>query len=139
MPRVYATAADYETYTGETPPADIDRLLQAASRMLDAQVLWLCRYDVDDTGMPTSPAVAAAFARAVCAQVAWWGEVGDSTGAVGAGYGSVSIGSVSLGGSASTSDGADSAARQVAPQVWDELRSPDLFDTLVIGAVAVPW
>ena len=35
--------------------------------------------------------------------------------------------------------GDDSAARQIAPQVMDELRSPDLHDKIVIGAVAVPW
>jgi hypothetical protein len=139
MPRVYATAADYETYTGETPPADIDRLLQAASRMLDARVLAYCRYDVDDQGAPSDPDVAAAIGRAVCAQVFWWGEVGDSTGAAGVGYGSVAIGSVNLGRSVTSVSGDDSAARQLAPQIADELRSPDLHDKLYIGAVAVPW
>lgn len=139
MPRVYATAADYETYTGETPPADIDRLLQAASLMLDTRVLAYCRYDVDDQGAPSDSDVAAAVGRAVCAQVFWWGEVGDSTGAAGAGWASVSIGSVNLGGKATAANGADSAARQIAPQVADELRSPDLHDKLYVGAVAVPW
>ncbi|WP_237532066.1 hypothetical protein [Streptomyces sp. SID8352] len=134
----YATAADLAAYLGTDPPEDAERLLAAASRMLDARVLAYCRYDVDTAGMPADPDVATAIGRAVCAQAAWWGEVGDSTGAAGAGYGSVSIGSVNLGRSASVS-GDDSAARQLAPQVGDELRAPHLHDKLLIGAVAVGW
>ncbi|HLS39222.1 MAG TPA: hypothetical protein VK038_00480 [Ornithinicoccus sp.] len=138
--RVYATTTDLANYLNAAPPLDGARLLADASRMLDALVLAFCRYDVDDDGMPTDETVAAAIGRAVCAQVAWWDELGDHRGAAGAGWGSVSIGSVSLGGSpASSADGSDSAARQVAPQVWDELRSPDLHDRLYVGAVAVPW
>lgn len=135
--RVYATTTDLANYLGAAPPLDAARLLADASRMLDAQVLAYCRYDVvTATGMPSDTDVATAISRAVCAQVAWWGEVGDSTGAAGAGYGSVSIGSVSLGATASASSGADSAARQIAPQVWDELRATNLCGRLVLGAVS---
>lgn len=139
--RVYATSTDLAEYLGAAPPVDADRLLHAASRMLDATALLVCRYDVDDTtGLPSDEAVAAAIGRAVCAQVAWWSEVGDSTGAAGAGWGSVSIGSVSLGGrTGAAADGSDAAARQVAPQVWDELRAPDLHDKLWVGVLSVPW
>ncbi|MFK0062620.1 hypothetical protein ACIQTN_25760 [Streptomyces werraensis] len=138
--RSYATTTDLANYLRAAPPVDAAHLLEGASRMLDARVLQYCRYDVTTDGLPSDAAVAAAIGRAVCAQVAWWGEVGDSVGAAGAGYGSVSIGSVSLGGSTSTStDGAGSAARQIAPQVWDELRSPALHGLLVLGAVAVSW
>jgi hypothetical protein len=138
--RVYATTTQLAEYLGAAPPTDAARLLADASRMLDALVLTYCRYDVDETtGMPTNPGVTTAIGRAVCAQVAWWGEVGDSIGAAGAGYGSVSIGSVSLGATASASSGADSTARQIAPQVWDELRSPTLHDQLTLGALAVSW
>ncbi|WP_406200153.1 hypothetical protein OG331_25230 [Streptomyces sp. NBC_01017] len=137
--RVYATTTDLANYLRAAPPLDASGLLLAASKMLDTRVLFLCRYDVDDDGMPTDPDVAAAIGRAVCAQVAWWDEVGDSTGAAGVGYGSVAIGSVNLGRSVTSVSGDDSAARQIAPQVMDELRSPDLHDKLVIGAVAVPW
>ncbi|MEV7793419.1 hypothetical protein AB0O68_15710 [Streptomyces sp. NPDC087512] len=136
---VYATVTDLADYLGTPAPDDADRLLTAASRMLDARVLAYCRYDVDTAGMPTDPDVAEAIGRAVCAQVAWWGEVGDSTGAVGVGYGSVSIGSVNLGRSVTSVSGDDSAARQLAPQVADELRAPHLHGKLVIGAVAVAW
>ncbi|MFE0808215.1 hypothetical protein ACFW34_12115 [Streptomyces sp. NPDC058848] len=141
--RVYATTTDLANYLQEAPPLDAQQLLDAASRMLDSRVLAYCRYDVTDLGMPSDPDVATAISRAVCAQAAWWDEVGDHIGAAGAGYGNVSIGSVSLGrttgSAASSASGEDSAARQIAPQVWDELRAPALYDKLVIGAVAVPW
>jgi hypothetical protein len=137
--RVYATTTDLANYLNAAPPLDGARLLADASRMLDALVLAFCRYDVDDDGMPTDDTVAAAIGRAVCAQVAWWDEIGDHTGAAGVGYGSVAIGSVNLGRSVTSVSGDDSAARQLAPQVWDELRAPGLHDKLVIGALAVPW
>lgn len=137
--RVYATTTDLANYLNAAPPLDGARLLADASRMLDSLVLGYCRYDVDDDGMPTDEAVAAAIGRAVCAQVAWWEEIGDSTGAAGVGYGSVAIGSVNLGRSVTSVSGDDSAARQLAPRVLDELRAPDLHDKLVLGAVAVPW
>ncbi|WP_247615836.1 hypothetical protein [Streptomyces sp. MK37H] len=136
MARIYATAADFQDYTGQAPPADVDQLLTRATAMLEAQVLRFCWYDVDSDGMPTNPLVLEAIRRAVCAQVQWWGEVGDSIGAAGVGWGSVAIGSVNLGRSVTSVSGADSAARQIAPQVADELQSPDLTpDVFRLGAV----
>ncbi|HEX5561804.1 MAG TPA: hypothetical protein VFX52_09185, partial [Nocardioidaceae bacterium] len=122
--RVYATTTDLANYLQAAPPLDSQHMLEGASRMLDARVLRWCRYDVDTDGKPTHPKVAAAIGRAVCAQVAWWDEVGDSRGAAGVGYGNVSIGSVNLGRSVTAVTGEDSAARQIAPQVWDELQDP---------------
>lgn len=135
----YATTTDLANYLRAAPPLDAAGLLADATTMLDTRVLAYCRYDVDDDGMPSDPDVAKAIARAVCAQVAWWDEVGDSTGAAGVGYGSVAIGSVNLGRSVTSVSGDDSAARQIAPQVADELRAPHLHDKLVVGALAVPW
>ncbi|MFI7315145.1 hypothetical protein [Streptomyces hygroscopicus] len=135
MARVYATAADLQDYTGQAPPDDAEQLLARATRMLEAQVLRMCWYDVDTDGMPTNPVVLEAIRRAVCAQVQWWGELGDSIGAAGVGWGSVGIGSVSLSRPGSAS-GSESAAREIAPQVGDELRSPDLTsDIFRLGAV----
>lgn len=136
MVRVYATAAEYETATGQPPPEGADRLLADASRMLDARVLRYCRYAVDTSGLPTHPTVAAALRDAVCAQVAWWDEIGDSTGVTAVGWGNVGIGSVQLGRSV-TATGADaSPARQLAPGVGDALLSPDLTpDIWQAGAV----
>ena len=137
--RVYATTTDLANYLRAAPPVDAVGKLADASRMLDAMVLAYCRYDVDNDGMPTDPDVKAAIGRAVCAQAAWWDEVGDSTGAAGVGYGSVAIGSVNLGRSVTSVSGDDSAARQIAPQVWDELRAPHLHEKLRIGALVVCW
>ncbi|MFI8104707.1 hypothetical protein [Streptomyces sp. NPDC086023] len=135
--RIYATAEQYETYTGGPAPADIEARLVQASRFLDAQVLRLCVYDADtSTGLPTNATVAAAFADAVCAQAQWGIEVGDTTGAAGAGWGWVEIGSVRLSRSVTAVSGADAAGRQIAPAVWDALRSPDLTPALlVVGEV----
>lgn len=137
MARVYATAVQYEAYTGVSPaPVDITVRLRRASAFLDAQVFRLCAYDVDDTGLPTNPLVAQAFADAACAQVEWGVDVGDVTGAAGGGWGTVTIGSATLsrGGPAVVGDAAP--GRQIAPAVWDALRSPDLTsDLLNIGAV----
>lgn len=137
MARVYATADQYEEYTGGPAPADIDHRLRAASTFLDAQVFRMCRYDVTDAGLPSNALVAAAFADAVCAQALWGVEVGDTTGAAGAGWGNVSIGSVQLGRSVTSVSGADAPGRQVAPAVGDALRNPDLTpDLLQLGAVS---
>lgn len=136
--RVYATVAEYEAYPGGTSPAPAgtDIRLVQASRMLDRQVLRYCAYDVDSAGMPTHPLVIEALRDAVCAQVAWWGQVGDPSGADAVGWGSVSIGSVSLGRSVTAVSGDDSPARQLAPAVWDALTSPDLTAAIFrMGAV----
>ncbi|GAA4684536.1 head-tail connector protein [Streptomyces youssoufiensis] len=137
MARVYATAEDYQTYSGQAPPADIAALLARATRMLESRVLRLCWYEVGSDGMPTAPVVADAIRDAVCAQVQWWGEVGDSIGGAGAGWGSVEIGSAKLSRSLVGVSGDDSPAREIAPQVWDALRSPDLTpDVFRLGEVS---
>ncbi|MFG2277518.1 hypothetical protein ACGFNQ_02370 [Streptomyces asoensis] len=136
--RVYATVDEFEAYPGGTSPAPstTEARLGQASRMLDRQVLRSCVYDVDTDGAPTNTLVAAAFRDAVCAQVAWWEEVGDPSGADAVGWGSVSIGSVSLGRSVTAVSGEDAPARQICPAAWDALLSPDLTaDIFRMGAV----
>ncbi|MGW4850148.1 hypothetical protein ACWEPZ_02805 [Streptomyces sp. NPDC004288] len=131
MARVYATPQQYEQYTGQTPaPAGTEALLRQASRMLDRLVLRSSLYDADPTGMPTNAVVAAAFADATCAQAAWWDQVGDPSGADAVGWGSVGIGSVQLGRSVTAVSGEDAPARQLAPEVWDALLSPDLTPSI---------
>lgn len=138
MARVYATAAQYEAYTGVSPaPADIEARLKRASAFLDSRVFRLCAYDVDDTGMPSNSLVAAAFSDACCAQVEWGVDVGDTTGAAGVGWGTMSIGSATLSRSVTATSGDEAPGRQIAPAVWDALHSPDMTpDVLVVGAVA---
>ncbi|MBP5883172.1 hypothetical protein QBA57_28590 [Streptomyces scabiei] len=136
MARIYATSAEYAAYTGQTPPSDIDQQLKNASRMLVAEVFRLCWYEVDEDGYPSNTLVAEAFSDAVCAQVEWWDEIGDSTGAAAVTWGTVKLGSAQLSRSVTATSGADSAAREVAPKAWDALRSDDLTpDIFRLGAV----
>ncbi|MET8765472.1 hypothetical protein [Streptomyces sp. NPDC004658] len=134
---VYATVTQYEEYTGTSPaPADTAARLGTASRMLERLVLRYCQYDVDQAGMPTHPLVVAAVRDAVCAQVGWWDQVGDPSGADAVGWGSVAIGSVQLGRSVTAVSGGDAPARQLAPEAWDALLSPELTpDIFRMGAV----
>lgn len=140
MARIYATAEQYEAYTGAAAPLDIEARLARASRFLDSALFRLCIYTVDDgTGLPTDTVVAGAFADAVCAQVQWWVETGDELGTAGH-WGSVKIGSVSLSGPGSSSGSAGAlGGRSVADTALEALRQPDLTaDRLLIGSV-VTW
>lgn len=140
MTRVYAAAADYQGYTGQTPPTDIDVLLTRASRMLEAEIFRLSYYNADTTtGMPTDTRVLAAFRDAVCAQVQWWAEVGDSIGAAGVGWGQVRIGTVLMNRSVTAVSGQDSAARMIAPQVVDAVQSADLTPDIFRLGMVVGW
>lgn len=93
----YATEADLAALLAPDPaPANADRLLTRASRVIDA-ALKCAVYDVDETGNPTDADVAAALRDATCEQAAAWIETGADEG-IPSGYGSVRIGSVSLSG-----------------------------------------
>ncbi|MFC8432254.1 hypothetical protein [Streptomyces sp. NPDC057253] len=137
LDRSYATSTDLANYLRAAPPLNADKLLAEATVLLDSRVLRYCVYDVDAEGLPTDSVVAAAFARAVCAQARWWDELGGSTsGADSAGWGTVKIGSVQLSRSVTSVSGADSPAQQIAPGVWDELRDPELTpDKFVMGVI----
>lgn len=136
MTRVYATSTDLAAYTGSSAPANADALLAKASRFMDSNVFRLCWFQADGDGLPTDTVVAQAFTDAVCAQAAWWDQLGDSTGAQVAGWGTLQIGSVTMSRSLTATSPQDSPARQIAPEVWDVLRSPDLTqDRLWVGAV----
>lgn len=138
MARIYATAEQYEAYTGATAPVDIDARLTRASRFLDSALFRLCIYTADaTTGLPTNTIVAEAFANAVCAQVQWWAETGDELGAAGQ-WSSVSIGSVSLSRSgANGSGGSSSPGRTVCEAALEALQQSDLTPSLLsVGAVA---
>lgn len=139
MARIYATSADYQTYTGQTPPSGVDALLAKASRFLESGVFRLCWYEVDVDGYPSNSVVRAAFTDATCAQAEWFDDVGDTTGAAGAGWTSVSLGGASLSRSGPNVSGAASPAREIAPAVVDALSIPDLTpDVFRLGSV-VDW
>lgn len=135
--RSYATVEQFDAYPGTTVSATTAQRLQEATALLDSRVLRLCWYAVDEAGMPTNSVVQTAFARAVCAQVRWWDELGGSTtGASSAGWGSVKIGSVQLSRSVTSVSGADSPEQQLAPTVWDELMNPQLTpDRFMLGVI----
>lgn len=134
MARVYATQTQYETYTGQTAPADITARLTRASRFMESRVFRLCWYEVDEDGYPTNTLVAEAFADAVCAQVQWWAETGDELGTAGQ-WDSVKLGSLSLSRSGSAS-GSDTSGREVAEAALEALQGPDLTqDIFVLGLV----
>lgn len=90
MARVYATAEQVHALVGITPTAGT---LRRASRDVDS-ILKSAVYDTDTVGMPTSQPVQDLFAEMVAEQVAWFSELGDETGIVAAGGGS--IGQVTL-------------------------------------------
>ncbi|MFC8832355.1 hypothetical protein ACFT8V_04035 [Streptomyces griseoincarnatus] len=118
--RSYATTTQLAEYLGTAAPLDAVRLLTDASRALD-DALKTARYTVDDDGLPTEPAVAAAFAEAVCAIVQWWDETGDPVGADG-GWDSVSAGPVSLSRGSGSTAAAPIAGGQLPPRALAALQ-----------------
>lgn len=103
MARVYATSAQFTTYTGGTAPDNVDALLRIASRVVDV-LLKAVVYDVDADGLPTDPDVAQSMADATCAIAA----EASATGVLEAGgtqtWTSVGIGNVSLSGRGTTDE-----------------------------------
>ncbi|MGW1772528.1 hypothetical protein [Streptomyces sp. NPDC002104] len=97
MGRVYATPEQFTAWSGKPAPPDADRLLARASEDVD-DALATALYDTDPAGMPTDPAVVAALADAVCAQVEYQLAAGvDGTGADDR-WESVSLGPLSMSG-----------------------------------------
>jgi hypothetical protein len=119
MGRVYATATAYADYSGKTPPADIDRLLARASQLLDSEVVKAAWYDTDDAGMPTNTDVIEAFSEATCAQVEFWGAVGEQVDTSGPIQG-VTLGALSIQYGAGDNR---VAASTVGPRVYRALES----------------
>lgn len=78
--RQYATMGQFASSPfsdgGDATEAELIR----ASLKVD-DVLLSARYDTDAEGMPTDPAVADALAAATCAQVAYFRDTGDPSGA----------------------------------------------------------
>jgi hypothetical protein len=122
----YATIDDLVPDYMATAPNNATLLLTRASRAVD-QALLSSVYDVDEDGLPTTPAHITALKEATCEQVAAWAAVGeDGTGALGE-YANVSIGSVSLGRAQSGgAGGGSSAATRLASQAWAILQQAGL-------------
>ncbi|GAA3237278.1 hypothetical protein [Streptomyces lavendulae] len=118
MPRIYATPEQLTAWSGKPAPTDADRLLARASEDVD-DALATALYATDSAGMPTDPAVAAAFADAVCAQVEYQLAAGtDGTGADDR-WDSVSLGPLSMSGRRTTSHAPGSV--DLAPRAYRAL------------------
>lgn len=95
--RLYADQAAYEAYHGleaGAAPADVDRRLRTASRLVDYLLRGVV-YQVDPAGMPVDVDVAQAMSDATCAIA---GAVPAADADAGTEWDSVSIGNVSLSG-----------------------------------------
>lgn len=134
--RSYATTAQLAAYLHADAPANAVKLLEDATRALDDALLTAV-YDVDSAGMPTHPAVQAAFAEAVCTIVEWWGETGDPVGADG-GWDSVSAGPVSLSRGSGSTAAAPISVGTLPPRAASALRRLDRC-VFRLGAVASGW
>jgi hypothetical protein len=124
----YATVEQLTAYLGVAAPADADRLLDRASEIVTG-LIRTAVYVTDDTGAATDAAVSDALARATCAQVEWWIETGDSTGASSQ-YSQVSIGSVNL--SRGSNGGQTGPAPREAPQAVTILWTAGLLTSTIL-------
>lgn len=100
---------------------DVGFALRTASYRVRA-ALQTARFDVDAEGRPTDAEVQTAITDATLAQLAFWAETGDTTGA-GAQIGGGSILSVSLPGGSGTTDARTKQEAREAPAVDEILRS----------------
>jgi hypothetical protein len=91
---VKAPASSGTPCTRSPPWRTADRDLVTATLLVDALLIGAV-YPVDDDGMPTDADHIAALRDATCAQVAWFDETGDATGAAEQ-YQSTSIGALSF-------------------------------------------
>ena len=121
--RSYATLADLAAYMGGDPPPGAGRLLTSATRLVDALLIGAVYPTIGD-GMPANTRHQQALRDAVCAQVAWFDETGDSSGNTAGG--SVSIGNISISASTSSRGGGGGSGRY-APDVILILRTAGLL------------
>lgn len=75
MPLLYANATDYESWSGEVAPANVESLLRAASSMVRGATR-AAFYTTTPTGLPSDEDVLEAFRDAVCAQAYYWARQG---------------------------------------------------------------
>lgn len=131
--RVYATPSDYYDYIGADDPgdeaADLEAMLRRASAQVDGYLRG-ARYDVDEDGYPTDPDVDEAITDATCAQVEWWQQTGDVTGAD-ANAGAVRILSVSLGSSSAATAQRTAAEARASSEAIDILRNAGLISAFI--------
>lgn len=106
--RVYATSTDYESYTGQTAPSNVDTLLRLSSRVVDTLLVGVL-YDTDTDGYPTDADVTGQLQDATCAIARDAAQVGVLSGASSQQWDNVKIGNVSLSGRLSDAAGASAS------------------------------
>lgn len=132
--RVYATLADFEDFTdGDHSEESVDvtnAKLRRASGVIDGLTRH-SKFEIDDEGYPTDADISDAFRDATCAQMAFWDDTDDVTGAASQ-DGTFSIGSVSIGARGRTAgNGApDASAARVAPEAVDILVNAGLISAI---------
>jgi len=134
MPR-YAAPADLAAYTGIDAPAagaEFDRQQAQLDRAADiiARVTRTARMPIDSVGVPTVALARTAVTRATCAQVTYWGESLDETGA-GSLYDSVKMAGVELTRARTSSGSRHPSGSRLAPAALDILTAAGLFGTAV--------
>ncbi len=79
MARVYATEAEYRTWSGDLDATVSESLLARASLAVDYALIgaW---YSVNGEGMPIETVHIEALRDATCAQAQWYDETGDTSG-----------------------------------------------------------
>lgn len=129
--RQYASTTEFDDWDEDDDyPTPTDSKLRRASGVIDG-LTRNSRYDVDEDGYPTDPDVTDAFRDATCAQVAWFEETDDPTGA-GSQDGTFTIGSVSIGARGrSTGNGApDAASSRISPEAVEVLTNAGLITAI---------
>jgi hypothetical protein len=126
--RIYATTEQLAAWTGRPAPADAERLLARASEDVDTALV-AAVYDTDALGMPTNPAIVKALADAVCAQVEYQQETGDTGTGAASQWDSVSLGPVSLSGRKATTTGPNGL--DLAPRADRALRRAGLLPGVI--------
>lgn len=121
----YATLSDLASYLRAVPPDDAATLLEQASRLVDVLLIGAV-YDVDEDGMPTDADDIAALRKATCAQVKWFDETGDSTGAAEQ-FQSASIGAISFTRGYTGAGSLTGAGQRYAPDAINTLRLAGLL------------
>lgn len=130
--RVYATVAEYDALAESafTDKALLAKRLRSASIEVEKYTR-LSIFEADIDGYPVDAAIAAAFSESTCAIVEYWEFSDDPTG-VEALAGSVKIGSVTLGTSATTRERpADALTDRIGTRAVDILRNAGLLSSTV--------
>jgi 3D (Asp-Asp-Asp) domain-containing protein len=121
--RVYATTADYATHLRAAPPTGARRALAEASRDIDDMLLTAV-YAVDEDGLPTDAAVAAALRDATVIQADYRHGLGDAFGRDAGRLVAGRIGSVSV--TRSGTPGGQGTPPRHAPKAWQALQQAGL-------------